>query len=114
MESGIGTGVSYWDSFIPFAKQLNARVIVYSRAGNGSSDRSNNVGLKSSLLRLEKLLTKLNTQKNLIFVGHSFGAFHARNFAYYNPDIITLTLLGATNCKGCVNQIYASVLKVIL
>jgi hypothetical protein len=36
VESGIGMGVSYWNSFIPLASALEDWLIVYSRAGNGA------------------------------------------------------------------------------
>tara|TARA_B100001063_G_scaffold27063_1_gene20716 strand:- start:234 stop:1043 length:810 start_codon:yes stop_codon:yes gene_type:complete len=88
-ESGVGMGVSYWDSFLPFADELNSRIIIYSRAGNGSSSDSPKVTLKSSLLRLEKLLVLLKAQDNLILVGHSFGGFHARNFAHNFADQVS-------------------------
>jgi|6_EtaG_2_1085325.scaffolds.fasta_scaffold07516_3 pimeloyl-ACP methyl ester carboxylesterase len=88
-ESGVGMGVNYWDSFLPFADRLNSRVIIYSRAGNGSSSASSKVSLERSLLRLEKLLFQLNAQDNLILVGHSFGGFHARNFAHNFVDRVS-------------------------
>jgi len=82
-------GVNYWDSFLPFADRLNSRVIIYSRAGNGSSSASSKVSLERSLVRLEKLLFQLNVQDNLILVGHSFGGFHARNFAHNFVDRVS-------------------------
>ena len=85
-ESGIGMGASYWDPFLPLASELNSRVIIYSRAGNGSTEKAENLTLEMSFERLDKLLQYLNVTKNIILVGHSFGGLHARQYAYKSPQ----------------------------
>ncbi|MCW8093085.1 alpha/beta fold hydrolase [Alteromonas sp. ASW11-130] len=93
-ESGIGMGASYWDSFLPLASELNSRVIIYSRAGNGLTEKADNITLALSFERLDKLLQSLNVTKNIILVGHSFGGFHARQFAYESPQkVVGIVLL---------------------
>ncbi|WP_440055878.1 alpha/beta fold hydrolase [Pseudoalteromonas sp. T1lg65] len=86
LESGVGMGANYWDSLIPVISQMKARVIIYSRAGNGNSSNASDISLESSLIRLNALLESLNVTENLILVGHSFGAFHSRSFANRYAD----------------------------
>lgn len=81
IESGVGTGVSYWQPFIEVASKLNVRVIAYSRACNGTSTSSKQISLEATAVRLNSLLNSIGADKNLILVGHSFGAFHSRYFA---------------------------------
>ena len=81
VESGADMGANYWQPLIDKYKELNARVIVYSRAGNGSSTPSSLISLKQSSVRLNKLLKKLGVKDNIILLGHSFGALHTRYYA---------------------------------
>lgn len=85
-ESGVGMGADYWDAFLPLVSELNSRVIIYSRAGNGASTKADSLTLENSFKRLDMLLKTLNVIENIIVVGHSFGGFHARYFAYKSPQ----------------------------
>lgn len=81
VESGVGMGLSYWQPLLADFAKLPLRTIIYSRAGNGGSDKANDVSLAASNKRLALLLQKIAAENPLILLGHSFGAMHSRTFA---------------------------------
>lgn len=94
IESGIGMGVNYWKPLLAKLKMLKQRVIIYSRAGNGSSTAAVDVSIQKSNKRLYALLKLLNVDKNIILVGHSYGGIHVREYAAsYRNQVIGLVLL---------------------
>ena len=48
IESGVGMGVNYWKPLLAKLKMLKQRVIIYSRAGNGSSTATVDVSIHKS------------------------------------------------------------------
>lgn len=88
IESGIGVGVGYWEPYFNDIEKLNVRTIIYSRSGNGLSQKTNDVTLSSSNKRLKSLLLDLNAGNNLILLGHSYGALHVRTFAATYSNIV--------------------------
>lgn len=94
IESGVGMGVNYWKPLLAKLKMLKQRVIIYSRAGNGSSTAAVDVSIQKSNKRLYALLKLLNVDKNIILVGHSYGGIHVREYAAsYRDQVIGLVLL---------------------
>ncbi|MBQ4800204.1 alpha/beta hydrolase [Pseudoalteromonas sp. MMG006] len=94
IESGVGMGVNYWKPLLAKLKMLKQRVIIYSRAGNGSSTATVDVSIQKSNKRLHALLKLLNVDKNIILVGHSYGGIHVREYAAsYRDQVIGLVLL---------------------
>ncbi len=59
VESGVGMGLSYWQPLLADFAKLPLRTIIYSRAGNGGSDKANDVSLAVSNKRLALLLQAL-------------------------------------------------------
>ncbi len=100
IESGVGAGVSYWLPVIEGLSTLDARIIVYSRAGNGASTKANDLSFLSSNKRLKLLLSHLGVKDKVIMVGHSFGGFHVRTFAANFPEMVKgLVLLDPSHEK---------------
>ena len=94
IESGVGMGVNYWKPLLTKLKMLKHRVIIYSRAGNGSSTATIDVSIQKSNNRLHALLKLLNVDRNIILVGHSYGGIHVREYATsYREQVIGLVLL---------------------
>ena len=94
IESGVGMGVDYWKPLLTKLKMLKQRVIIYSRAGNGSSTATIDVSIQKSNKRLHALLKLLKIDKNIILVGHSYGGIHVREYAAsYQEQVIALVLL---------------------
>lgn len=65
-----------------------ALVIIYSRAGNGKSEATDDISLASSNKRLKQLLMEVNAGENLILLGHSYGGLHVRAFAATYPGSV--------------------------
>lgn len=93
IESGVGMGVAYWQTLLADLATLNVRTVIYSRAGNGNSQRATDISFAASNQRLEKLLTAIKAGENLILLGHSFGGLHARTFAAAYPGRVKGLLL---------------------
>lgn len=94
IESGVGMGVNYWQPLVAQLSLLKQRIVIYSRAGNGSSTAVLDVSIQKSNRRLHTLLKQLNIDKNIILVGHSFGGIHVREYAAsYRDKVIGLVLL---------------------
>jgi pimeloyl-ACP methyl ester carboxylesterase len=93
VESGIGMGVNYWQPLLPKLMQLKQRIIIYSRAGNGSSSNVYDVSIEQSNIRLHKLLVSVNAEQNVLLVGHSYGGLHVREYAIAYPNTVIGMLL---------------------
>lgn len=93
VESGIGMGVNYWQPLLPKLMQLKQRIIIYSRAGNGSSSTVYDVSIEQSNIRLHKLLVSVNAEQNILLVGHSYGGLHVREYAIAYPNTVIGMLL---------------------
>jgi pimeloyl-ACP methyl ester carboxylesterase len=93
VESGVGTGLRYWQPLLADFAALPMRTIIYSRAGNGQSEQTADPSLPATALRLTQLLQQLKVQPPLILVGHSFGALHARFYAATHPAAVAGLIL---------------------
>jgi pimeloyl-ACP methyl ester carboxylesterase len=86
-------GVNYWQPLLPKLMQLKQRIIIYSRAGNGSSSTAYDVSIEQSNIRLHKLLVSVNAEQNILLVGHSYGGLHVREYAIAYPNTVIGMLL---------------------
>jgi len=85
-ESGLGHGLSVWEDV---ANEISpyARVVSYSRAGNGNSEASSEPRtLQRVATELNRLLVAQNVTPPYILVGHSAGGFYIRKFAELYPE----------------------------
>lgn len=93
VESGVGTGLRYWQPLLADFVALPMRTIIYSRAGNGQSDPTAVPSMPATAQRLTQLLQQLKVQPPLILIGHSFGALHARFYAATHPTAVAGLIL---------------------
>lgn len=86
-ESGLGDGISSWDSVFSQVSQF-ASVFAYNRPGYGDSENvhtGNRTSLDSAK-RLKQLLESTNTPGPYILVGHSAGGLYSLKFAELYPN----------------------------
>jgi pimeloyl-ACP methyl ester carboxylesterase len=90
LESGGGMDSNEWTEFAPkLAAKTGATIVFYDRAGFGKSDLpENKQDMKQEIAWLWRGLQKLELDKNLILVGHSFGGWMIRLFASEHPDVV--------------------------
>jgi len=85
-ESGLGYDYAVWGEVAARLSQ-SAKVVSYSRAGNGGSDKSD---LPRTLERVATELNNLLVAEKLsppfILVGHSAGGFYIRKYAELFPE----------------------------
>lgn len=87
-ESGIGDGISSWDSVYNQVSQF-ASVFVYNRPGYGDSEKvvaSKARTASDAARRLKLLLDSTGTPGPYILVGHSAGGLYALKFVEMYPD----------------------------
>lgn len=93
-ESGLGDNLMIWQKVI---KALNneAKVVSYSRAGLGNSEKRNQpISLKLIISELNTVLDSLNIDSNIILVGHSMGGQIVRAFTKeYMHKVVGLVLV---------------------
>lgn len=92
LEAGGGGGLADWGA-IPEALSKSAKVIRYSRVGNGNSSTPDSMFVVEDYANhLKALLNHLDTQK-VILVAHSYGGSVARVFAAEHPERVEGLLL---------------------
>jgi len=93
LEAGGSAGLSDWDPiFEPLAK--HARVVRYSRIGNGGSEKiKKNYSSEEYAEEARLVLEALNIKKPVVYVAHSYGAYIARVFAAKYPEWVAGLML---------------------
>jgi pimeloyl-ACP methyl ester carboxylesterase len=88
LESGGGMDSGEWSRLAPeLARKTGASIVSYDRAGFGKSDLPETPhDMRKEVEWLWQGLQKLELQKNLILVGHSFGGWMIRLFASEHPE----------------------------
>ncbi|ASP37807.1 alpha/beta hydrolase [Bacterioplanes sanyensis] len=93
LEAGGSAGMSDWD---PVFSQLakHARVVRYSRIGNGGSERvRKNYSSEEYAKEAQLLLRALNINEPVVYIAHSYGAYIARVFAATYPEQVAGLML---------------------
>ena len=90
LEAGGGMYSSEWSKLAPeLAHKTGATIVSYDRAGFGKSDLPENPhDMCEEVEWLWQGLQKLDLDKNLILVGHSFGGWMIRLIASEHPEVI--------------------------
>ena len=90
LEAGGGMDSREWNKIAPeLARKTGATVVSYDRAGFGKSDLPETPhDMREEVEWLWEGLQKLNLDKNLILVGHSFGGWMIRLFASEHPEAV--------------------------
>ncbi|MDO6489646.1 alpha/beta hydrolase [Colwellia sp. 6_MG-2023] len=93
LEAGGSAGLSDWDPiFENLAK--NAKVIRYSRIGNGGSEKiKKNYSSEEYAEEAYLLLRALKIDQPVVYVAHSYGAYIARIFSSTYPDKVSALML---------------------
>jgi len=88
LEAGGGMDSSEWSRLAPdLARKTGATVVSYDRAGFGKSDLPETpLDMREEVDWLWQGLKKLELNKDLILVGHSFGGWMIRLFASEHPE----------------------------
>jgi pimeloyl-ACP methyl ester carboxylesterase len=93
LEAGMTRDLSDWDTIIPDMSKM-ARVIRYSRAGNGNSSKTTQqFSAEQYANHTKSLLNALNINEPVIHVSHSYGGMLARAFAGQYSDSVSALLL---------------------
>ncbi len=93
LEAGGSAGLSDWD---PIFKKLakKAKVIRYSRIGNGGSDKiRKNYTSEEYAQEASLLLAALKIEQPIVYVAHSYGAYIARRFSATYPEKVAALML---------------------
>jgi len=90
LEAGGGMDSREWNNIAAeLARKTGATIVSYDRAGFGKSDLPETPSdMREEVDWLWQGLRKLNLDKNLILVGHSFGGWMIRLFASEHPDVV--------------------------
>jgi pimeloyl-ACP methyl ester carboxylesterase len=89
MDAGLGNTALSWSWVQPELSKFT-RVCTYDRAGLGWSDPSPFPRTSGQIVKeLRAALAKAGVHGPYILVGHSFGGFNVRLFAYQYPDEVT-------------------------
>jgi pimeloyl-ACP methyl ester carboxylesterase len=88
-EAGGGDDSSAWRDTVPaVASKTGARIITYDRAGFGQSEPNPGAySITQEVEALERGLKRLQINRDLILVPHSYGGFLATLFAARNPVV---------------------------
>ena len=93
LEAGGSAGLSDWDPIFDDLAQ-RAKVIRYSRIGNGGSEKiQKNYSSEEYAQDAVLLLEALHVEESIVFVAHSYGAYIARQFAAMYPEKVSALLL---------------------
>ena len=93
LEAGMTRDLSDWDTIIPDMSKM-ARVIRYSRAGNGNSSKTTQqFSAEQYAFHTKSLLNALKINGPVIHVSHSYGGMLARAFTGQYPDSVSALLL---------------------
>ncbi|TMO62020.1 alpha/beta fold hydrolase [Pseudoalteromonas aurantia] len=93
LEAGGSASLSDWD---PIFESLasSAKVIRYSRIGNGGSEPiKKNYSSEEYAQEAALFLDALKIKKPVVYVAHSYGAYVARRFAFLYPEKIAALML---------------------
>ncbi len=90
LEAGGGMDSREWNILAPgLARETGATIVAYDRAGFGKSDLPDTPhDLREEVEWLWQGLQKLELDKNLILVGHSFGGWMIRLIANEHPEAV--------------------------
>jgi len=90
LEAGGGMDSGEWNKIAPeLAHKTGATIVSYDRAGFGKSDLPETPhDMREEVEWLWQGLQKLELQKDLILVGHSFGGWMIRLFASEHPEAV--------------------------
>jgi pimeloyl-ACP methyl ester carboxylesterase len=90
LEAGGGMDSGEWNKIAPvLAAKTGATIVSYDRAGFGKSDLPETPhDMREEVEWLWQGLEKLELQKDLILVGHSFGGWMIRLFASEHPEAV--------------------------
>jgi pimeloyl-ACP methyl ester carboxylesterase len=90
LEAGGGMDSREWNRLAPqLARTTGATIVAYDRAGFGKSDLPEIPhDMRQEVAWLWQGLQKLELQKDLILVGHSFGGWMIRMFASEHPEAV--------------------------
>ena len=90
LEAGGGMDSREWNNLAPeLARKTGATIVSYDRAGFGKSDLPETPhDMREEVDWLWQGLQKLDMQKDLILVGHSFGGWMIRLFASEHPEAV--------------------------
>lgn len=95
-EAGYGDDMSSFDELFK-ALEGKARLIRYDRAGLGQSDdTTHRKTVDNQVASLEEIMSELNVEGKVIFVGHSIAGYNARVYAKRN-DVAGVVLLDASH-----------------
>ncbi|HSK97129.1 MAG TPA: alpha/beta hydrolase, partial [Euzebyales bacterium] len=87
-EAGLGNSSGFWALVAPAVADCTTAV-TYDRAGYGGSDPDPGQRSSQQVARdLYELLSRTETPRPYILVGHSLGALHVRVFAATHPDLV--------------------------
>lgn len=90
LEAGGGMDSREWNKLAPeLSRKTGATIVSYDRAGFGKSDLPETPhDMREEVEWLWKGLQKLDLQKDLILVGHSFGGWMIRLIASEHPEAV--------------------------
>jgi len=90
LEAGGGMDSREWNNLAPkIASKTGATIVSYDRAGFGKSDLPETPhDMREEVEWLWQGLQKLDLNKNLILVGHSFGGWMIRLIASEHPEAV--------------------------
>jgi len=92
LEAGGGGGLADWEA-IPEALSTSAKVVRYSRVGNGNSSKPEKLFVVGDYANhLNELLDHIGVER-IIHVAHSYGGSVARVFAAKYPERVEAILL---------------------
>jgi pimeloyl-ACP methyl ester carboxylesterase len=98
-EAGGGDDAAVWSEIAPsVAAVTGAPVLTYDRAGFGKSGVRPNGGdaehgILSGIADLERALTVLGYQREIVLVGHSYGGFYSTLYTARHPDKVRYAVL---------------------
>jgi len=106
LEAGGGADASQWVEIQQkLAKETNATIISYDRAGYGKSELPNNsYDIKREAQDLNRCLNALGVHK-IILVGHSYGAFLNQAYQFMYPENIQVIILADPNNIAFVDSV---------
>ncbi len=99
-EAGLTGHVGTWDRVAP-AIAKSAKVVLYSRAGNGKSNgRPEPLSLNQSTEEFTQMMEAAKLPPPYIFVGHSYGAFLVRNYVMQHQNhVLGMVLIDPSDEK---------------
>ena len=114
LEAGGGADASQWKEIQQkLAKETNATIISYDRAGYGKSELPNTAyNIKQEVHDLHKALQILGVHK-IVLVAHSYGAFLSQAYQFMYPEHVREIILADPNNVLFVDSIGVKILMQI-